>query len=67
MDGPPDDVVTIPSGALTIPLTTERTVLTALTAVSGVGACVSNLCANGAPGADITSRGWFDQTTQSTK
>ena len=58
MDAAPTAAVTIPSGALTIPLTTERAQLTAITAAhASVGACVDNLCSTGGPGADITSRG----------
>jgi hypothetical protein len=40
---------------MAIPLTAERTVLTAIEAVHGnVANCIDNLCANGPPGADVT-------------
>jgi hypothetical protein len=56
------DPITIPSGAVTIPLTTERTVLTAITALDDSSAtCYSNLCTN-APSAQLT---WDLQTGNS--
>merc|ERR1719316_966591 len=62
MNAEPDNTITIPSGAIGFPSANELTMITAMHGVDSTGACVSNLCTNGAPGADIT---WDTQTTGS--
>ena len=56
MDAAPTGAVTIPSGALAIPLKTERDVLSDIFDVTSIDSCLTNLCQNGAPSAAITSR-----------
>ena len=60
MSAAPDNTVTIPTGsAISLVTAAQMDMITAQMAVDASGACVTNLCANGAPGADVTSHRAF--------